>query len=119
MTDQIKKETTSKQDAGTKHLGKATNVVAIIFIVIQSLLFLILLISWAATSHTMDAAFITTIIYTLITLGFGIPATVIVCQRTQQEKYVSLALTICMMIFYNIVVCLLATIYSVQSYKYK
>ncbi|MCF0126102.1 MAG: hypothetical protein HUJ68_10195 [Clostridia bacterium] len=114
----------------TTSLGTATYVIAIIFCVLESILAICLIalyvvIPFMSTSEELtpeqkNTVFISAIIAGVVSaviLIFGIIATAIICKRTKNGEHLNLGLSICSILFFNIVVGIMATIYSTQIPK--
>ena len=141
MSKQVKKETkkeptreVAKSSNAPKwtSLGQATYIIAIIFCILESIIAFLLIILYGLMPFTAkqegsssgDMTYLIIIavaatVVALVILIFGITATVIICKRTRAGQHLNLALAICSIIFFNIVVGILATIYSTQVPKNK
>lgn len=123
-TKQKAETSNSPSQSKWRGVGLAAYIIAIIFCVLESIGMLVLFIygiilctNPSSAQGGADSAIIigaVLLVVSLIYLAFGITATTIICKRTKAGAHLNLALSICSIIFFNIVVGILATIYSTQ-----
>ena len=133
MAKQVKKENKdvkkqSPQQPKWVGIGLATYIVSIIFCVLESIGALIAILIIVLTSVSSQSGgqppeegsgFSIVFaavggVFALVVLIFGIIATIEICKKTKAGAHLNLALSICSIIFFNIVVGILATVYSTQ-----